>query len=87
MGYLVCDKCEGYYELQQGEYAEDFTDRCDCGGKLRFVETLEGTEKDLDEHKTTITCPNCGAENPEDKKLCQSCKRVLKPSKTPPPTI
>ncbi len=34
-GYLVCDKCGGYYELQQGESADDFTDECDCGGNLK----------------------------------------------------
>ncbi|KAF5036534.1 Double zinc ribbon [anaerobic digester metagenome] len=33
-GYLVCDECGGYYELQQGESADDFSDECDCGGNL-----------------------------------------------------
>jgi len=33
-GYLVCDECGGYYELQQGESADDFADECDCGGNL-----------------------------------------------------
>jgi len=37
-GYLVCDKCGGYYELQSGESPEDF-DRCQCGGKLEFLES------------------------------------------------
>jgi hypothetical protein len=85
MGYLVCDKCQRYYELQPGESPEDFKTECECGGKFRYVKTLEGTEDDFNESKNTIACPYCGAENPEDKKLCQSCKRVLKPSKTPPP--
>lgn len=32
--YLVCDSCEGYYELQPGESPEQFNLDCDCGGKL-----------------------------------------------------
>jgi len=35
MGYLVCDKCKGYYELQPGESASDF-EECECGGNLRY---------------------------------------------------
>ena len=34
MGYLICDKCGGYYELQPGEKPEDFSNECECGGKL-----------------------------------------------------
>lgn len=32
--FLVCNKCGGYYELQKGESAEDFSSECDCGGHL-----------------------------------------------------
>jgi len=35
-GYLVCDKCNEYYKLQSGESPDDFTDECECGGKLKF---------------------------------------------------
>lgn len=35
MGYIICEKCGGYYELQPGEHPEDF-DRCNCGGKLKY---------------------------------------------------
>jgi len=38
-GYLVCDKCESYYELQEGESPEDFSDECECGGKLAYSES------------------------------------------------
>lgn len=34
MGYLVCEKCGGYYEFQKGEFPEDF-ESCQCGGKLK----------------------------------------------------
>lgn len=40
LGYLVCDKCNGYYKLQKGENPEDFTDKCECGGKLRYRDSL-----------------------------------------------
>ncbi len=32
--FLVCDKCSGYYELQPGESPEDYSDECECGGRL-----------------------------------------------------
>lgn len=41
-GYLICEKCNGYYELQEGESLEDF-ESCQCGGKLKFNEKLENT--------------------------------------------
>lgn len=33
MGHLICKKCGGYYELEEGESPEDF-DSCSCGGEL-----------------------------------------------------
>ena len=41
MGYLICDKCGGYYELKEGESPNDF-DLCNCGGKLRYANSLYG---------------------------------------------
>lgn len=40
MGYLVCEKCGGYYQLQKGESPEDF-DNCQCGVKLRYIDDFE----------------------------------------------
>lgn len=40
MGYLICEKCEGYYELQEGEDLEDFKS-CECGGNLKYIENLK----------------------------------------------
>lgn len=34
-GYLVCDSCGGYYELQLDESPDDYSDECDCGGRLK----------------------------------------------------
>lgn len=42
MSYLVCDKCKSYYELQKGELPNDFSDKCDCGGKLTFEHKIKG---------------------------------------------
>lgn len=39
MPYLVCEKCKGYYELQEWESAEDF-EECECGGHLIQVDSL-----------------------------------------------
>ena len=41
-GYLVCDKCNEYYKLQPGESPEDFTDQCECGGKLKYYKHIDG---------------------------------------------
>jgi len=38
--YLVCNKCEGYYELQTSENPDDFIDECECGGKLEYCDSL-----------------------------------------------
>jgi hypothetical protein len=40
MPYLICQKCGGYYELEDDESPEDF-DSCQCGGKLIYTEYLD----------------------------------------------
>lgn len=39
-GYLVCDKCNGYYKLKASESPEDFADKCQCGGKLEYRDSI-----------------------------------------------
>ena len=41
MGYLICEDCGGYYELQEGESPDDFEKTCECGGKLKYVDNLD----------------------------------------------
>jgi uncharacterized membrane protein len=41
VGYLICSKCKSYYKLQSGESTKDFIDKCDCGGKVRYIENLD----------------------------------------------
>lgn len=40
-GYMVCKKCGGHYQLQPGESPDDFSDTCECGGKLEFVSDID----------------------------------------------
>lgn len=35
--WIMCQKCGGYYQLQEGELLDDF-ERCQCGGKLAAVD-------------------------------------------------
>ncbi|MDP2836307.1 MAG: hypothetical protein Q8N97_04935 [Methanobacteriaceae archaeon] len=39
-GYLVCDKCNSHYKLESGESADDFEDKCECGGHLVYKESI-----------------------------------------------
>ena len=43
MPYLMCEKCGGYYKLKPGESSKDF-EKCNCGGKLKVVESIEKFE-------------------------------------------
>lgn len=35
MGYLICKECSGYYKLEKGESALEYS-HCECGGKLKY---------------------------------------------------
>jgi len=45
-GYLVCDRCQGYYKLQLGESPEDFSDECECGGRLNYYDNIDWVIKE-----------------------------------------
>lgn len=45
MPYLVCEECGGYYKLKKGEYPHDFSSSCECGGKLRVIESRDEVER------------------------------------------
>lgn len=44
MRYLICDKCNGFYELGEDESIFSF-DSCECGGKLRYAHSKEEIDK------------------------------------------
>lgn len=75
-GYLICDRCNGYYELQKGESPDEFVDECACGGKLIYSKSLE-IIKQNDNHKNTLFCHNCGAKNPDYANFCQECGKKI----------
>ena len=74
MSYLVCDKCGRYYELQPGESLDDFTDKCECGGHLRYVQDLN------DDENLPKVCPKCGSLIEDNDETCPKCGFELKKS-------
>ena len=74
MGHLVCDKCEGCYELEPGESQDDFSNKCECGGKFFYEDAKDNLKK-----KAVITpCPECGMENIGNVLFCQECGIKIK---------
>jgi hypothetical protein len=47
MSYLVCYKCDVYYEVETEEEIRGLT-HCECGEKLYFFENLEDSYGDMD---------------------------------------
>lgn len=47
-GYLICDTCQGSYELQPGEKPEDFSDECECGGNLTYLKNISNPNREED---------------------------------------
>jgi hypothetical protein len=71
LGYLVCEKCSGYYELKEGESINNF-ESCECGGELTYHNSIEflNEEENLN---NLIFCPSCGKETPIEGKFCAEC--------------
>ncbi len=87
MGYLVCEKCGGYYKLKPGESPSQFSENCECGGKFKYVEDLKTNGKNMGKIKPTITCPQCGHQWEYDGELINEISsetsKIEKPDKTP----
>ena len=71
-GYLVCDKCKGYYELHKDESPDDFGS-CQYGGDLTYYTSLNEIEKQIQ----TKICSKCGTKNIETAQFCQECGTKL----------
>ena len=81
MSYLVCDECGKYYELKEGKDSFSY-EKCSCGGKLRYTDTLNGINNRVTTVKDSeITCKNCGAENPDGSMICSGCGGRLESDK------
>ncbi len=75
MRYIVCDDCGGYYKLEPDESLEDFSE-CQCGGHLRYAQSVEEIIKNRD--VSTKTCISCGARNRETDTTCSTCGEELR---------
>jgi len=77
MSYLVCEECGKYYELKEGKDSFSY-EKCSCGGKLRYTDTLNGiNNRDITLKGSEITCTNCGNKNPDGSMICSGCGRRL----------
>ena len=75
MSYLVCEECGKYHELKEGKDSFSY-EKCSCGGKLRYTDTLNGINKRNVTFKSSeITCTNCGTKNPNGSMICSGCGR------------
>lgn len=81
MAYVLCEKCGGYYLLQEGESADDF-ERCQCGGDLSYVRSIQksrnkqnytkSARKGENRQKNYVKCRICGHEQ-EKGLVCSKC--------------
>ncbi|MDZ4172640.1 MAG: zinc ribbon domain-containing protein [Methanobacteriaceae archaeon] len=39
-GYLICNACGGVYTMKSCESVDDFSDQCECGGKITHFQNL-----------------------------------------------
>ena len=77
MSYLICEECGKYYELNEGKSSFSYA-KCECGGKLNFSSTLNGSEKNYKPSTDKkITCSTCGVVNPKNSVICSGCGREL----------
>jgi hypothetical protein len=82
LGFLFCEECNGYYELQEGESSEDYKE-CECGEKLKYVENLNGMNLRSSQREEISFCSACGKENKSDAKFCGSCGKNLTTTSDP----
>lgn len=54
MPNLVCDECESYYKIGEGDNPDDYILECDCGGNLQYIEDLPGISDDVEDKRDKI---------------------------------
>ena len=77
MSYLICKKCKSYYKLRHGEKPEDYSNECECGGKLKFTKNFKTDGNDWDEFLIEGVCQFCGRENPKNSNYCAWCGKKI----------
>ena len=86
MGYLICNQCKGYYKLQPGEKPEEFTDNCNCGGRLRYTQSIDVVTPPKDfsnkdnkrsnkDNNNQESKENRGKQKPDDRKFQKPVQR------------
>jgi len=82
--YIICNECEGFYELEKGESLEDF-ESCLCGGSLSYAEstprgvkkitrTVQNNNEQISFHQTS----NKKASNHVSENICPLCGQINK---------
>lgn len=72
MRYLICDNCNGYYELEDDESPDDF-DNCHCGGNLKYIEN----NNHFLNSKKPVRCSKCAHVNISGVISCSQCGTSL----------
>ena len=56
---MICEECGGYYELQPGEFPEDY-EQCQCGRKLEYSASIPSSKEsgDLNTDNSNIVKDN-----------------------------
>jgi hypothetical protein len=77
LSYFVCEECGKYYTLNEGKDSFSYQ-KCTCGGKLSYTDTLNGINNNrtpLTESK--IKCADCGTDNNIGSANCFNCGKEL----------
>ena len=81
MGYLQCEECGNIYKLKNNESPDDFSDKCNCGGKFIYTPNpnqVKETKNSLLEGDEPIkTCPHCNLDNNPQAQFCKKCAKKL----------
>lgn len=72
MSYLVCENCGKNYELNEGKSSFNY-DKCECGGKLTYVNSLNKNKILKSYPSLEKVCSNCGAKIPRGSNECYNC--------------
>lgn len=73
MSIIECDRCGGYYELEEGESLESF-DSCQCGGSLKYAKPSQKTVR----QKNFTECRICGHIQEKKSVICSKCGSFLR---------
>jgi len=76
MSYLVCEQCGKYYELSEGKNSYSY-EKCECGGKLTYKNSLDRTNVVKEPVISKNKCEKCGAELSPNTAICNQCGNTV----------